>query len=504
MLDDLQHAAANALPPRREDEPPTLRQEILDELTDHFACAYRRELLRTRGDAELSKRNVRGRFGNPAHIARKLWFDAMKGKLMAQKFMVFTTCLSVVLMAFIAFMGWRLVEASQQATSALIARSQETSAALLAQSEKTHAAILARLEAQGEDGGAEWGDSLEWSEFELKFVEEGTREPATGVTVSVYGPISGQEQSVYTQQLNNMHPNAEGKIQIAPLHIGQYSITVQTPWDASSGEAVHIRPGHDFQKTYIVPKKPETGTVDLDIEWPKRLQGQDFWAIVGVSQDSSRVLDGMKWQAQFPRFFAMHTDGRIIDLGEFYKGQRLPVSSMGGLGGGMGGFTLDIDDRIEHAAVLAVQNHFEPGLRQVPEGTWSPWLLGIYPHAALPEELVSISKNPLWVGIGQEGEIYGSLNGPLPIVSGLSGYASVNKMGEITHNDIVYRYPEQGVVAIEADSSNQLTITIPEQVANAIPENMLLPRTPVEAPKISRSIRPRLTQRGSAHHIRQE
>ncbi len=42
------------LPPPRDDEPPSLRQDILDELADHLACAYRRELLRG-ADATVAK-----------------------------------------------------------------------------------------------------------------------------------------------------------------------------------------------------------------------------------------------------------------------------------------------------------------------------------------------------------------------------------------------------------------------------------------------------------------
>ena len=49
------------LPPPRDDEPAGLRQDILDELADHLACAYNRELLRGRGrrGAKACDRTVR-------------------------------------------------------------------------------------------------------------------------------------------------------------------------------------------------------------------------------------------------------------------------------------------------------------------------------------------------------------------------------------------------------------------------------------------------------------
>ncbi len=72
-----------------------MRQDILDELADHLGCAYNRELLRGANPVE-ARRRVMERFGNPAAVARRLWFDAMKGKIMAQRVMI-VTCLVVTL-----------------------------------------------------------------------------------------------------------------------------------------------------------------------------------------------------------------------------------------------------------------------------------------------------------------------------------------------------------------------------------------------------------------------
>src|SRR5271168_2044883 len=90
------HDALSAeLPPPRDDEPAALRQDILDELADHLGCAYHRELLRGANSVE-ARRRVMERFGDPAAVARRLWFDAMRGKIMAQRVMI-ATCLVVTL-----------------------------------------------------------------------------------------------------------------------------------------------------------------------------------------------------------------------------------------------------------------------------------------------------------------------------------------------------------------------------------------------------------------------
>jgi len=82
-LDDL----AAALPAPREDEPPDLRRKILAELRDHLHTAIQRELLLI-GDAEQAQQNVLSRFGDPARLARKLWYDAMWEKIMSQRMML--------------------------------------------------------------------------------------------------------------------------------------------------------------------------------------------------------------------------------------------------------------------------------------------------------------------------------------------------------------------------------------------------------------------------------
>ena len=79
------------LPTPRDDEPAGLRQDIVDELADHLACAYNRELLRGAGTNE-ARRRVLHRFGDPAAVARRLWLDAIGGKIMAQRVLI-ATCL---------------------------------------------------------------------------------------------------------------------------------------------------------------------------------------------------------------------------------------------------------------------------------------------------------------------------------------------------------------------------------------------------------------------------
>lgn len=72
------------LPPMRDDEPSSLRQDIVDELADHLECAVRREQVKSNGADDVERR-VLERFGNPRQIARRLWWLAMWSRIMSQR-----------------------------------------------------------------------------------------------------------------------------------------------------------------------------------------------------------------------------------------------------------------------------------------------------------------------------------------------------------------------------------------------------------------------------------
>jgi len=90
------------LPTPRDDEPRSLRENLMDEVRDHLQSAYLGELLKT-PDPVQAKKNVLARFGNPAKIVRQLWFQAMQEKIMSQRILV-GTC-AVLALASLAGVG---------------------------------------------------------------------------------------------------------------------------------------------------------------------------------------------------------------------------------------------------------------------------------------------------------------------------------------------------------------------------------------------------------------
>ena len=102
------------LPAQRDDEPEHLRQNTADELSDHLRCALNRELHVTQNEQQ-AKQNVLSRFGNVNRIARKLWFDWMKEKIMTQRLNLAMTSLMTVVCIVLCFFVWNVSVNSREA-----------------------------------------------------------------------------------------------------------------------------------------------------------------------------------------------------------------------------------------------------------------------------------------------------------------------------------------------------------------------------------------------------
>ena len=97
------------LPPPHDEEPAQLRSDILDELQDHLSCAAERERRRLQmSDQPADQASVWvaviERFGDPSALAPRLWFDAMKGRLMTQRVLIGMVSILTLL---VAVLVWR-------------------------------------------------------------------------------------------------------------------------------------------------------------------------------------------------------------------------------------------------------------------------------------------------------------------------------------------------------------------------------------------------------------
>src|SRR5262245_9600261 len=162
---DLNEGLSALLPAPRGDEPAGLRQDILDELGDHLRCAFNRELIRG-NEPEAAGARVLEQFGDPAAVARRLWLDAMKGKIVAQRVLI-ATCL-VVTITSLALLGLVWVNATQAARQA--AEAERRTAEAMAAAQATSEEMLKRLQAMAK--GDEPGRSVDWIPVTFKLVQE--------------------------------------------------------------------------------------------------------------------------------------------------------------------------------------------------------------------------------------------------------------------------------------------------------------------------------------------
>jgi hypothetical protein len=263
---DYRDALSAELPPPRDDEPASLRRDILDELTDHLGCAYHRELLRGTNPIEARQR-VLNRFGDPAAVGRRLWLDAMKGKIMAQR-IVMATCLVVTL----ASLSLTAV-LSQQSI-----RAQRDAARMAVEAQVSQKEMLKQLREVSE--AIRTTRSLDWNPVKFQLTED-TPEgpPAVGFLIALKEQVSGSVGNGVGQagpEPAQRVSDRSGLADFGVVHPGDYSFQIVKSWDqgsvAASGQ-IHVEPGSQINQRIVCPKAPpQLVPVRVRCVWPADLE----------------------------------------------------------------------------------------------------------------------------------------------------------------------------------------------------------------------------------------
>ena len=224
--------AEQGLPPQRHREPAALRQEILDELSDHLALAAERESESGIEDEQQIRKRVLKKFGNPAAIARALWWDAMKETIMKDWIQISIN--AVICIAVIGFM-------------ALFYRQMQT----------TNTALINALN----DRPSAAEDTLPSLEFIL---HRGSQDGPVieGTEVRLYG-------SAFNEELTNISEKSDhqGRATFGPIRAGKYTVRItdeETGLDSTKSITLY---SDDGTKTFHLPFPP-TKQVPLDITTP--------------------------------------------------------------------------------------------------------------------------------------------------------------------------------------------------------------------------------------------
>lgn len=191
-------AGTDPFPQRRQREPENLRNDILDELADHLALAAEDEMDKYGQTREGAWSRALERFGNPDAVARRLWWDAMKERIMRdwiQTGIAAVSAIVVLLMALFMVTSLRDMQATQTKL----------------------------IEALNQISGRDQAPVGETLDIEVR---RGTPDgpPATGVKVRIFGKLAPDSSADVS-----LETDAQGRVRFAPIPQGKYTLVLDDP-----------------------------------------------------------------------------------------------------------------------------------------------------------------------------------------------------------------------------------------------------------------------------------
>jgi hypothetical protein len=297
---DFRDTLSAGLPAPRDDEPAAVRDDIVDELADHLACAYNRELLHG-ADAAEARRRVFERFGDPAAVARRLWFDAMRGKIMLQRVLLATCLVCVVVsLASLSLAGamWiqgnrdrALREAERAEIEALRALALKSAQAQAGQQE-----LVKELRTISEQFQS--ARSLDWVPVSFQLTEETPDgPPAVGFAVTLSeatgtqtqamgggsggmgGGLGGMGRAAGSAASPHVSDRA-GNVDLGLVRPGEYQFSISKSWDgcsATTAGRLVVAPGSRVRMTRVCPRLPlELAPVRVRADWPADLEKEQL------------------------------------------------------------------------------------------------------------------------------------------------------------------------------------------------------------------------------------
>lgn len=235
------------LPPPGDDEPESLRQDLLDELADHLTCAMARETqleqVVRQDPGSTAWGRVVARFENPRAVMFRLWRDAMWERLMMQR--VVSWMMIVTLGALCLGMVFVVRSVNQQQ----LAMAQQQQAMALQQQEI--AATLQRISEQSarEAAASKTAASIEWVPVEIRLASAEAGEAV---------PKGFKVRLSRTNSQDSMPPweaviDESSYVRFPMVHYGTYQLRVLAPWGESTMSSVNIHPGTPLSLTVGCP-----------------------------------------------------------------------------------------------------------------------------------------------------------------------------------------------------------------------------------------------------------
>ncbi len=330
------------LPAPRDDEPASLRQDIIDELADHLHCALQRELLtgggrqspddmdgdqnstnreahasRSPGHSpeEYARQIVLNRFGNPAAIARRLWLDAMKERLMAQKLMTVMVTVAALACVAMVLLMWRTMETVRQQQAAMLAEHNAFNARLLQELQSRAATPAA---APGVDG---------WGPLKIRLVSADGNPVEGKVALEGTAINAGNDNKVSVDKT----AGADGSADFGLIPYGNYTMTLTVPAAQESHvETFMLAPGQPSDREVICPDQPRPpASLTFRFNPPPEIRAEDL--VYGVNlQIPSRDSVSGRWKFTGPTAYSFLVDATGQVLGTADRTHPMESSFGGG------------------------------------------------------------------------------------------------------------------------------------------------------------------------------
>ena len=276
------------LPAQRDDEPPSLRRDIADEILDHLQAGLRRELLVRGGDESSAWKRVIERFGDPRLVARRLWFQAMWSKIMTQRLVVISALVSMTLSVVLTAMVGTMIQGQQQ-----------TNAALLEQMSKL---VLQKPSPIPER-------DARWNNLKIKVTygaKDGPAAQGLAVIVSklpdigeVIAEENGTSAAAGNKSIRKKHEastDSQGIVDCGFVSPGLYELKVDSKTGESFSSTLMIYPGRDHVEEVVAPNEPQLANVAFHLEGlPEDLDSRTYGLILSFKQFGGREIGGQKW-----------------------------------------------------------------------------------------------------------------------------------------------------------------------------------------------------------------
>jgi hypothetical protein len=255
------------LPTPRADEPEALREDIADEIADHLHCAARREHLQNSGNRPLTDQAALAaaieRFGEPAAIARRLWWDAMKERIMAQRVIAVMASAVAVAAIFACVVLWQATQAARAEQAAMIQSQQSLLAAMLAEMKSSSK-----------------GEGAQWQTLKIRLIDEQGK------------PVRGNVQC--TGQANHTSDSVDASADgVAEFYLppGQYTASIVVG-SSSTTVSQLLPPGRPTTRTIVCPTlAAKTALLQFDVDKSTAPADLNIYSIAQIQWTSRRVGD---------------------------------------------------------------------------------------------------------------------------------------------------------------------------------------------------------------------